>query len=205
MLERKYDASYKLIVVGDSGVGKTSILASYMNASFTDATQPTLGVEFFSKVLKKGDKNIQLMLWDTAGQDIFRSVTRSYYRGSHGALLVFDLTKKDSFSNLGSWLHDIRESAGKNVVVLLLGNKLDLCEDDITMRAVTSEEAMEYAASNDMEYIEGSAKEKIRIEEAFDTCIEQILAKVKEGVFPNQSAGVRPDEKREDSGKGKCC
>ena len=127
MIGRKFDYSLKVIAVGDSGVGKTSFLARFVRDNFDDEIPSTLGVEFMSKIIETEKHRIQLQLWDTAGQELFRSVTRGYYRGSVGALLLFDLSKPDSFESINSWLNDVREIARPECVVALIGNKLDLC------------------------------------------------------------------------------
>ena len=154
MLGRKFDYSLKVIVVGDSGVGKTCLLVRYIRNLFDEESQPTLGVEFMTKIVTTEKHKIQLQLWDTAGQELFRSVTRGYYRGSAGAFLVFDITNRDTFDNIGRWLQDIKDVARSDVVTLLIGNKSDKADQ----RQVSTEEAQDFAKKNSMQYFETSAK-----------------------------------------------
>lgn len=154
MLGHKFDFSLKIVVVGDSGVGKTCLLLRFARDQWEGETQPTLGVEFLTKVVETEEHHIQLQLWDTAGQELFRSVTRGYYRGAAGALIVFDLTNEDSFNNVERWYQDLKEVASPDVVTALIGNKNDL-EDK---RTVSYERAKKYADEHNMKYFETSAK-----------------------------------------------
>ena len=129
MLGHKFDYSLKVVVVGDSGVGKTCFLLRFVRDQWEGETQPTLGVEFLTKVVSTETHRIQLQLWDTAGQELFRSVTRGYYRGSAGAIVVFSLTSQDSFTNVAQWIQDIKELARSDVVTVLIGNKSDWVDD----------------------------------------------------------------------------
>jgi small GTP-binding protein len=188
MIGRKFDFSLKVVVVGDSGVGKTCLLLRYVRDIYDPDTQPTLGVEFMTKILETERHRIQLQLWDTAGQELFRSVTRGYYRGSAGALLVFDISNRDSFDHIGRWLHDVREVARSDVVTILLGNKVDLADK----RDVTFEEAQKFAQENKMKYFETSAKTGGQISEAVNGCVEVIEKYVQDGVYevtPNPDEG----------------
>jgi small GTP-binding protein len=188
MIGRKFDFSLKVVVVGDSGVGKTCLLLRYVRDVYDPDTQPTLGVEFMTKILETERHRIQLQLWDTAGQELFRSVTRGYYRGSAGALLVFDITNHDSFDHISRWLHDVREVARSDVVTILLGNKVDLAE----RRDVSFEEAQRFAEENKMKYFETSAKTGGQIADAINACVDVIERYVQDGVYevtPNPDEG----------------
>ena len=178
-LGRKFDYSLKVVVVGDSGVGKTCLLIRFVRDMFDEESQPTLGVEFMTKIVTTENHRIQLQLWDTAGQELFRSVTRGYYRGSAGALLVFDLTNRDSFENIGRWLQDIKDVARPDVVTLLLGNKSDLEEK----RAVKKEEAEAFATAHGMQYFETSAKTGDQITQAINACVAVIEKNVDNGAY----------------------
>jgi len=159
-----------------------------------------LGVEFLTKVVSTETHRIQLQLWDTAGQEFFRSVTRGYYRGSAGSLIVFDLTSRDSFNSVGNWLKDLKEVARSDVVTVLIGNKSDL-----ETRVVTTEEALDFAEKNGMQYYETSAKSGDNIPSAITSCVLQIEKKVDEGMYnvssTNEPVNFRPAQK-EESG---CC
>jgi small GTP-binding protein len=150
MLGCKFDYSLNVIVVGDSGVSKTCFLIRFVRDQFNDETQPTLGVEFLTKIIRTQRHRIQLQLWDTVGQELFRSVTRGDYRGSVGSLVVFDLTSHDSFASVGRWLQDISEVAHTDVV----RNKADL----IDTRVVAAEEAQSFASALNIQSFETSAK-----------------------------------------------
>ncbi|KAK8890953.1 hypothetical protein M9Y10_028154 [Tritrichomonas musculus] len=171
MLGHKFDYSLKIVVVGDSGVGKTCLLLRFVHDQWEGDTQPTLGVEFLTKVVETEDEHhIQLQLWDTAGQELFRSVTRGYYRGAAGALIVFDLTSRDSFNSVERWYQDLKEIASSDVVTALIGNKNDL-EDK---RDVTYEEAKQYADEHGMKYFETSAKTGDSVPAAVTETVMQI-------------------------------
>jgi small GTP-binding protein len=205
MIGRKFDFSLKIVVVGDSGVGKTCLLLRYVRDIYDPDTQSTLGVEFMTKIIETEKHRIQLQLWDTAGQELFRSVTRGYYRGSAGAFLVFDLTNHDSFEHVGRWLHDVKEVARTDVVTVLLGNKADLADQ----RDVTREEAEAFAQANKMKYFETSAKTGGGIAEAIGACVEVIEKYVADGVYeltPNPDEGqFLPDDGPEPSTSGCRC
>uniref|UniRef100_A0A336LPV2 CSON011072 protein n=1 Tax=Culicoides sonorensis TaxID=179676 RepID=A0A336LPV2_CULSO len=145
----------------------------------------TIGVEFGSKIINVGGKSIKLQIWDTAGQERFRSVTRSYYRGAAGALLVYDITNRDSFTALEAWLSDARTLASPNIIILLVGNKRDL-EDE---REVTFIEASNFAQNNQLVFLETSAKTGENVEEAFLKCSKTILAKIQRGELDPVSVG----------------
>jgi small GTP-binding protein len=179
MLGHKFDYSLKIVVVGDSGVGKTCILLRFVRDQWEGDTQPTLGVEFLAKVISTENHKIQLQLWDTAGQELFRSVTRGYYRGSAGALIVFDLTSRDSFRGVDRWLADLKEVARSDVVTVLVGNKSDL----VDKRVVSTAEAQAYADAQNMKYFETSAKTGDNIPAAVTGCVLQIEKRVEEGQY----------------------
>jgi small GTP-binding protein len=199
MISRKFDFSLKIVVVGDSGVGKTCLLLRYVRNIYDPETQSTLGVEFMTKIIETEKNRIQLQLWDTAGQELFRSVTRGYYRGSAGAFLVFDITNHDTFEHVGRWLHDVKEVARSDVVTILLGNKVDL----EAQRDVTREEAEEFARANKMKYFETSAKTGGQIAEAIQSIVGVIEKFVADGAYevaPNPDEGqFLPDEAPEKS------
>ena len=136
-----YDLIFKLVLIGDSGVGKTNILSRYINNEFSFATKSTVGVEFGSKIIMKEDKTIKLQIWDTAGQERYRSITNAYYKGAKGAFVVYDITRKDTFINVDKWIGDLKTNGNEDVFILLIGNKCDL-EDK---REVSSDEVAKKA------------------------------------------------------------
>ena len=201
MLGRKFDYSLKVIVVGDSGVGKTCLLVRYIRNLFDEESQPTLGVEFMTKIVTTEKHKIQLQLWDTAGQELFRSVTRGYYRGSAGAFLVFDITNRDTFDNIGRWLQDIKDVARSDVVTLLIGNKSDKADQ----RQVSTEEAQEFAKKNSMQYFETSAKTGSNISESIDACVAIIEQNVDDGAYEITPASDNIDFPQEQADSGCKC
>jgi small GTP-binding protein len=199
-LTRKFDYSLKVVVVGDSGTGKTCLVFRYVRGSFDEESQPSLGVEFLTKIVPTARHRIQLQLWDTAGQELFRSVTRGYYRGSAAALVVFDLTSRDSFDDIGRWLQDVRDVARSDVVTILIGNKSDLAD----ARQVSTEEAESFANENSMRYFETSAKTGANVDEAFEAGIDSIEKNVDEGHYAMGTDQVGQNA-QEDTSKACAC
>jgi small GTP-binding protein len=178
--------SFKIVVVGASGVGKTAIVNQLVNKSFKAEGQPTIGVEFKSYSLTADDENVKLQIWDTAGQERFRSVSKAYFRNALGAVLVFDLTQKASFDELNMWINDLNTLCAPNACIILVGNKTDLPDD----RTVSQNEASETAKRYNLEYLETSAKNGDNVTEAFVRLGQGILRQVKKG----QITPVKPAE-----------
>jgi len=139
-----YDYLFKYIIIGPSGVGKSCLLLQFTDKRFHTDHDLTIGVEFGARIVNIDGKQIKLQIWDTAGQESFRSITRSYYRGAHGALLVYDITRRETFNHLKGWLAEVREHSTKDMVIMLIGNKNDLEHK----RAVTYEEGRKFAEEN---------------------------------------------------------
>ena len=169
----KYEYIFKIILIGSSGVGKSSILQRYIQKVFSDSYSCTIGVDFFMKSIDIGDKSIKLQLWDTAGTEKFRSITTGYYRGANAAFVVFDLTSKASFNSLNEWIENYYKYSNpdseKNVV--LIGNKSDL----VDKREVTEEEIENFAKDNNIMYFETSAKDGKNIDECFYFIAEKLV------------------------------
>lgn len=184
-----YDYLFKFILIGDSTVGKTCVLTRFVDGWFKTDSDPTIGVEFGSKVIKcKSGVTVRLQVWDTAGQESFRSITRSYYRGAIGALLVYDITNADSFDNLPSWLKDSLDATNQNIGLVLVGNKVDLEGE----RQVDMNDAKEFAKENNLLFLETSAKNGQNIEKIFQILSEQILAKIEAGLInPETELGIK--------------
>jgi len=167
-----YDHLFKLLMIGDAGVGKSSMLLRFTDDSFDDHIQSTIGVDFKVKHMDVMDKRVKLTIWDTAGQERFRTLTSSYYRGAQGVVMVYDVTRRDSFENLEQWLKEIKlysPNNGEGVVKLLVGNKVDLD------REVSREEAEAWARSQGMLFLEASAKTKMGIRQCFLEVVQKIL------------------------------
>eukprot|EP00249_Psilotum_nudum_P007026 c20256_g1_i2 orf=362-1003(-) len=184
-----YQYLFKYIIIGDTGVGKSCLLLQFTDKRFQPVHDLTIGVEFGARMVTIANKPIKLQIWDTAGQESFRSITRSYYRGAAGALLVYDITRRETFNHLASWLEDARQHATANMVIMLIGNKCDLAH----RRAVSTEEGAQFAKENGLIFMEASAKTAQNVEEAFINTAAKILQRIEEGVIDvsNESCGIK--------------
>ncbi|KAI8993684.1 ras family-domain-containing protein [Pilobolus umbonatus] len=189
MSNYSYDYIIKFIIIGDTGVGKSCILLQFTDNRFMAAHDLTIGVGFGARFITVNDQQIKLQIWDTAGQESFRSITKSYYRGAAGALLVYDITRRETFENLPAWLADVRQCANPNTAIMLIGNKSDLDSN----RKVSREEAEKFAQDNDLFFLETSAKSANNIEEAFVKTVEAIQKKIQNGTIDmkNESNGIK--------------
>ena len=169
-IEKPFDMIFKIILVGDSSVGKTNILSRYLNNTFEENTKPTVGVEFNSKTYNIDDNIVKAQIWDTAGQERYRSITSAYYKGAKGCLLIYDITRKKTFENIDKWISQFKEGADENLYIILIGNKCDLAD----ARQVSKEEAEEKAKFYNMAFIETSALNGTNVEEAFETLINEV-------------------------------
>jgi len=172
-----YEFIFKYIIIGDMGVGKSCLLHQFTDHKFMQDSPHTIGVEFGTRIVDVVGKKIKLQIWDTAGQERFRAVTRSYYRGAAGALLVYDITRRATYNHLTSWLSDARSLTNPNTVIMLVGNKKDLEES----RDVTFEEATKFAEENGLIFMESSAKTGDNVEEAFLKTARLIYQSVQDG------------------------
>lgn len=159
----RYDYLFKVVLIGDSGVGKTNILSRFTRNDFTLESKSTIGVDFATRALEVDGKRVKAQIWDTAGQERYRSITSAYYRGAVGALLVYDIAKMHSYESVERWLKELHEHAEAGLVVLLVGNKTDLTEQ----RQVRTELAQEFAAARGLSFIETSALDAHNVEAAF--------------------------------------
>jgi len=159
-----YDLLFKIVLIGDAGVGKTCVVQRFKAGTFVERQGSTIGVDFTMKTLLLDGNKVKLQIWDTAGQERFRTITQSYYRSSNGVIIAYDISKRESFNNVIRWLDDVKKYAGPNIIQLLIGNKSDL--DSI--REVPTGQAQEFANQHNMlEFLETSAKDNTNIEEAF--------------------------------------
>ncbi|KAL4325722.1 hypothetical protein GQ457_11G019980 [Hibiscus cannabinus] len=168
--DQKIDYVFKVVLIGDSAVGKSQLLARFARNEFSIDSKATIGVEFQTKTLLIDHKSIKAQIWDTAGQERYRAVTSAYYRGALGAMLVYDITKRQSFDHVAKWLEELRGHADKNIVVMLVGNKSDLG----SLRAVSMEDAKEFAQQEGLFFMETSALEDTNVESAFVTVMTEI-------------------------------
>ena len=167
----EYQYIFKLILIGNSGVGKSSIIQRYMKQTFEESYKCTIGVDFLMKTLEIKNKTVKLQLWDTAGQEKYKSMVASYYRGANVALVVFDLTNHDSFDSLPLWIENYYKNGPEQKNIILIGNKKDMVEE----RQVTQEEAELFSETNNMIYFETSAKDGDNIEYVFNYTAEKLL------------------------------
>ncbi|KNA14341.1 hypothetical protein SOVF_108260 [Spinacia oleracea] len=159
----EYDYLFKLLLIGDSGVGKSCLLLRFADDSYLESYISTIGVDFKIRTVEQDAKTIKLQIWDTAGQERFRTITSSYYRGAHGIIVVYDVTDMESFNNVKQWLNEIDRYASDNVNKLLVGNKCDLAAN----RAVPYETAKAFADEIGIPFMETSAKDATNVEQAF--------------------------------------
>ena len=166
------DIVYKVLLLGDSTVGKTCFLLRYCDKSFQDAHLSTIGLDYRLRTMTlKNNKTIKLQIWDTAGQDRFRAITKNYYKGANGIILIYDVTNSQTFENVKNWITQIKEEASKNVVIYLAANKIDVADD---LKVITPEEGQKMADEYHMPFFETSAKEGININEIFEDIVEKV-------------------------------
>ena len=166
------DIVYKVLLLGDSTVGKTCFLLRYCDKSFQDAHLSTIGLDYRLRTMTlKNNKTIKLQIWDTAGQDRFRAITKNYYKGANGIILIYDVTNSQTFENVKNWITQIKEEASKNVVIYLAANKIDVADD---LKVITPEEGQKMADEYQMPFFETSAKEGININEIFEDIVEKV-------------------------------
>ncbi|VVB09807.1 unnamed protein product [Arabis nemorensis] len=167
----KVDYVFKVVLIGDSAVGKSQLLARFARDEFSMDSKATIGVEFQTRTLVIEQKSVKAQIWDTAGQERYRAVTSAYYRGAVGAMLVYDMTKRETFDHIPRWLEELRAHADKNIVIILIGNKSDL-EDQ---RAIPTEDAKEFAEKEGLFFLETSALNATNVENSFNTLMTEIF------------------------------
>ncbi|KAK9411096.1 ras-related protein Rab-1A [Crotalus adamanteus] len=177
----EYDYLFKLLLIGDSGVGKSCLLLRFADDTYTESYISTIGVDFKIRTIELDGKTIKLQIWDTAGQERFRTITSSYYRGAHGIIVVYDVTDQESFNNVKQWLQEIDRYASENVNKLLVGNKCDLT----TKKVVDYTTAKEFADSLGIPFLETSAKNATNVEQSFMT----MAAEIKKRMGPGATSG----------------
>jgi len=166
----EYDYLFKVVLIGDSGVGKSNLLSRFTRNEFNLESKSTIGVEFATKSIHTEGKTIKAQIWDTAGQERYRAITSAYYRGAVGALLVYDMSKRVSYDNVSRWLKELRDHADQNIVIMLVGNKKDLRH----MRQVQTDEAKEFCKQHKLFFIETSALADSNVNTAFETILREI-------------------------------
>jgi len=188
-------------------VGKSCLLLQFTDKRFQPVHDLTIGVEFGARLITIDNNQIKLQIWDTAGQESFRSITRSYYRDAAGALLVYDITRRESFNHLGRWLEEARQNGNPNMTIMLIGNKSDLEH----RRAVSTKEGEIFAQENGLIFLETSAKSAANVETAFIRTAENIYQKIKDGLYdPSREGngvklGVMASAPKAQKKQGGCC
>merc|ERR1711977_388686 len=211
MANDEYDYLFKVVLIGDSGVGKSNLLSRFTRNEFNLDSKSTIGVEFATRSIQVDNKTIKAQIWDTAGQERYRAITSAYYRGAVGALLVYDISKHQTYENVTRWLKELRDHADSNIVIMLVGNKSDLRH----LRAVPTEEAKQFASENHLSFIETSALDASNVELAFQNILTEIYRIVSSkaldsadgGQAPMAGTGIKIDPSRENEAPkdGKCC
>lgn len=166
----EYDYLFKVVLIGDSGVGKSNLLSRFTRNEFNLESKSTIGVEFATKSIQADSKTIKAQIWDTAGQERYRAITSAYYRGAVGALLVYDISKRITYDNVSRWLKELRDHADQNIVIMLVGNKKDLRH----MRQVQTDEAKDFCKTHKLFFIETSALADSNVGMAFETILKEI-------------------------------
>ncbi len=174
--EEQYDFLYKIVLVGDMNVGKTFLLSRYIKGQLPKSSGPTIGVEFATKTVKLDSGNtIKAQIWDTAGQERYRAITTAHYRRALGALLVYDVTQKNSFEGVKKWMEELRDHAEPDIVILLVGNKTDLLERNPDSRQVSELQARQTAEAGQMLFMETSAVNGAKVKDAFELLLNEIF------------------------------
>ena len=210
-MERRNEILGKVLILGNSQVGKSSILNQFAEGVFSETIPPTLGIDYKINQVAVGDKSIKLQIWDTAGQERFKSITENFYKGAQGILLVFDLTDQNSFANIRTWLKNIYEKAGRNVVVCLVGNKVDLyrkLQEDPTKqeKLVSDADVEELLKETNFHYLKTSAKENINIKEAFQYIAQELMKKLETKTKGKEGTSLGSTGSGDGaSKKSKCC
>ncbi|CAM0137809.1 Rab GTPase ypt31 [Umbelopsis sp. WA50703] len=206
----EYDYLFKVVLIGDSGVGKTNLLSRFTRNEFNLESKSTIGVEFATRSIQVDSKTIKAQIWDTAGQERYRAITSAYYRGAVGALLVYDIAKHSTYENVTRWLKELRDHADSNIVIMLVGNKSDLRH----LRAVPTDEAKQFAADNGLSFIETSALDSSNVELSFQRILTEIYRIVSNKALESSNDVIRPtggetivvSQSPDDQNKGgKCC
>ena len=212
-MSQEYDFLMKLILVGDSGVGKTNILSKYLKNDFDPDSKATVGVEFGTKNIEIDNKRIKVQIWDTAGQERYKSITSTYYKGAKGAFIVYDITRKSTFDNIDKWIGDLKNNGDENMIVYLVGNKSDLND----MREVRKDEAMTKSEKFNIAFSETSALYGDNIHKIFQDLMEKVYInfyrnvntnrekEINKGVDLNGESNEKNNNQNNQESERKCC
>jgi len=205
--DENYEMMFKVVLVGDSFVGKTNIMSKYIKNEFHEDSKATVGVEFGSKQFTVEGHSIKAQIWDTAGQERYKAITSAYYKGAKGAFIVYDITRKQSFDSVEKWVNDVTAVADKKITIILIGNKCDL-EDQ---RQITKEQGEEKANKLEIAFLETSAYSGENLDKAFDKMMNEVYKKCHEEMLSDDVDlidGKGKDinlDKKDANEKKKCC
>jgi len=206
--EENYEMMFKVVLVGDSFVGKTNIMSKYLKNEFHEDSKATVGVEFGSRQFNIEGHSIKAQVWDTAGQERYKAITSAYYKGAKGAFVVYDITRKGSFESVERWVNDLISSGDKKITILLIGNKCDLEEQ----RQITKEQGEEKAAKLDLAFLETSAFSGQNLDKAFEMMVNEIYKKFHEEMLAENDIDIieggkdiNLSKKQENPEGKKCC
>ena len=193
------DCVYKILLLGDGSVGKTCLLLQYTDKVFHETHIATIGLDYRLKTIElKDQKKIKLQIWDTAGQDRFRAITKNYYKSAHGVVLMYDVSNAQTFSNIKNWIDQIKKEAQENIVIFIVGNKIDV---DAEERKVTKEEGQKLAEEYNYPFFETSAKTGENVNKIFDDIGEKV-----DKVFYEIETEIKKIKKNKKyNGEKKCC
>mmetsp|Transcript_62907 Transcript_62907/g.73195 ORF Transcript_62907/g.73195 Transcript_62907/m.73195 type:complete len:210 (+) Transcript_62907:39-668(+) len=198
-LNQDYDYLFKLLLIGNSAVGKSSLLLRFSDNVYNDTFLPTIGVDFKIRTFDLNNKTVKLQIWDTAGQERFKTITSSYYKGAHGIILTYDITDKQSFRDIENWLSEVEKHANEKVNKLLVGNKCDL----ESQRQVSYEEGKKFADQLGIKFIETSAKNSVNVDAAFFAMANEIKERVQVENPSGDKGGKPATGERKQLGGGK--
>ena len=207
MDKESYDFLFKLILIGDSSVGKSNILLKYLKGQFDPNSKATVGVEFGTKNVEIKNKKIKIQIWDTAGQERYRSITSAYYKGAKGAFIVYDITRKNTFDNIDKWISDLKTNGDENLAIVLIGNKSDLEE----RREIQKDEGIKKSEEYKTAFMETSALNGDNIDKAFDELINQIyqnnssIIEEEKEVEIDKGVNLNDEKKENNESNKKCC
>ena len=207
MSDEEYEMMAKILIIGDSSVGKTNIMSKYLKNEFHEDSKATVGVEFGSKLFTINGHNIKAQIWDTAGQEKYKAITGAYYKGSKGAFVVYDITRKETFESIDKWINDLKSTGDPKMNIILIGNKCDLDEK----REVLKEQGEEKSRSFECAFLETSALSGDNIDKGFEMMISEIFKKygneiVEDDEFEGMGKGEDINlEKKQSKTKKGCC
>ena len=205
--EVKEDFKIKIVVVGDSGVGKTNLIKRFITNEFSENFKATIGVEFMSKTYRINKHLFKIEIWDTAGQERYKSITAVYYKGAKGGIVVYDTTEQTTFDNIDKWMLEIKDKTSKDIKLMIIGNKIDLKDE----REVENEEALKKAVSFGIPLMETSALDATNVKEAFNGLLKEIYKDMKDNLnkpenkFQNDKKGIDINTNEPEKKKSKCC